>query len=293
MRPRLGPNDHVVRLPDGRILGYAQIGDPNGVALINCHGGLTCRLDIASAASSARRAGICIISPDRPGIGLSTRQRGRSIVDWAHDVEALADQLQLDRFLVIGWSFGGPYAAAVAARLPERTSAAALVAGGVPLTWPCATKGFENRTDAMLFRLSKALPPLAATAIRTSGEIAALSPRLWLRFASREMVAADVQAIKRDGAQQFADSIAEGLRRPGGAIDDYLAYARPWGFEYEHIMVPVDVWQGEEDTLVPATWSEEASRRLPKATLTLVPGCGHFVARDNWDGIFSGLLRRL
>ena len=66
-----GPDDHVARLQDGRIIGYAQYGDPNGFPVVNAYGGLACRLDVKAAGLIADQAGIRLISPDRPGIGLS------------------------------------------------------------------------------------------------------------------------------------------------------------------------------------------------------------------------------
>ena len=53
------PEDHeclTVRLRDGRTVAYAQYGAPDGVVIVNAHGGLACRLDVASA-DNASRAG--------------------------------------------------------------------------------------------------------------------------------------------------------------------------------------------------------------------------------------------
>ena len=61
--------DHVIRLRDGRTLGFAQYGDPAGFAVVNAHGGLACRLDVAQADAVASAIGIRLVSPDRPGIG--------------------------------------------------------------------------------------------------------------------------------------------------------------------------------------------------------------------------------
>ena len=67
--------DRFVRLRDGRRLGFTEYGDPAGFPVVNCHGGLACRLDVAAADGVARDASIRLISPDRPGIGLSIRDR--------------------------------------------------------------------------------------------------------------------------------------------------------------------------------------------------------------------------
>ena len=59
-------DERVVRLPDGRSLGYAQYGDPNGFPIVNAHGCLACRLDVAAAAPVANQVGVPLISPERP-----------------------------------------------------------------------------------------------------------------------------------------------------------------------------------------------------------------------------------
>jgi pimeloyl-ACP methyl ester carboxylesterase len=71
------------------------------------HGGLVCRLDASPVDDAARVLGVRIISPDRPGVGLSDRSAGRSTFDWARDVEELLDRLGVERFACSGWSMGG------------------------------------------------------------------------------------------------------------------------------------------------------------------------------------------
>ena len=126
------PDDHVAGLTAGRVIGYAQYGDPNGFPVVNAHGGLACRLDVAVAAPIADQVGIRLISPDRPGIGLSDPLPGRTILDWAHDIGELLDQIDVDRFAVMGWSMGGQYSAAPG----HRVTRVAIVAGALPLTDP-------------------------------------------------------------------------------------------------------------------------------------------------------------
>ena len=39
----------IVRLRDGRLMGFAQYGSLDGFPIVNAHGGLACRLDVAAA----------------------------------------------------------------------------------------------------------------------------------------------------------------------------------------------------------------------------------------------------
>ena len=69
----------AVTLPDGRTLAYEEYGDPDGRPVLSFHGGLSSRLDAAPADQAALTLGVRIVSPDRPGMGLSTYQPGRRL----------------------------------------------------------------------------------------------------------------------------------------------------------------------------------------------------------------------
>ena len=72
--------NNQVELDDGRKLGYSEFGDLNGFPVINNHGGCLCRLDIEPADDISKELGIRIISPDRPGIGLSDPKADRGLL---------------------------------------------------------------------------------------------------------------------------------------------------------------------------------------------------------------------
>src|SRR6266536_1812907 len=108
-------------------LAYTHYGDPNGQPVMYFHGWPGSRLEAELVSGEARTAGALVIAVDRPGMGGSDFQRGRRLLDWADDVVALADALQLERFAVLGVSGGGPYALACAHAIPQRVSAAATV----------------------------------------------------------------------------------------------------------------------------------------------------------------------
>lgn len=284
-----GSLDLVLDLPGGRRIAYADLGDPAGHPVLSCHGGLTCRLDVVPAHAAARRAGVRIVSPDRPGVGRSDRLPGRTVGGWVDDATVVADRLGLAHFSVLGWSMGGPYALACAALMADRVRAAVVVAGGVPLDWPCAGGTFADRLDARLLRLARERPGTAELVVAASRGLAQ-DPAAWLDTARRTMPAVDVAAVERAGVDSYTRAVAEGLADPGGVVDEYLAYDAPWGFRHEDVGRPVRLWQGTEDTVVPLSWSEAAAARLPRAELRVVEGAGHLVALDHWEGILDDVL---
>jgi pimeloyl-ACP methyl ester carboxylesterase len=281
--------DRIVRLLDGRSVSYAQYGTPDGFPIVNAHGGLACRLDVAAADSVATAAGIRLISPDRPGVGRSDPQPGRTVDDWARDVARLLDLIDVDRFAVMGWSMGGQYAAAVGYALPGRVTRVAIIAGALPLTEPGVFDQLPTM-DRVLTRASVRAPWLAAQWFRIMGFAAGATPTLYGRLAARELGPADGAVLRDEGYELFARMTREALRQPAGAVEEYRAWMRPWGFVPEELTVGVDVWAGTDDELVNESWSHRLAARIPNATLNIRDG-GHFMAHLHYREIFEVLRR--
>src|SRR5450631_4216461 len=118
---------------DGRVLCFAEWGDPAGFPVFSLHGTPGGRLNRHPDESKYAVAGARVITYDRPGYGSSGREQGRSVVDCVHDVAAIADALGIERFAVTGGSGGGPHSLAVAARLGSRVTRARSVVGVAPI----------------------------------------------------------------------------------------------------------------------------------------------------------------
>jgi pimeloyl-ACP methyl ester carboxylesterase len=263
-----------VTLPDGRELAYEEYGDPDGDPVLSFHGGLSSRLDAAPAHQAALDLGIRLLSPDRPGIGRSTFLPGRRLLDWPADVAALTDALGIDRFAVMGWSCGGPYAAVCGARMSDRITAVGLLSSAVPFELVGTTKGLA-RDDRILLFLVRRAPRLAATLLRvTIGEASEM--RLY-REIRRSFPAVDRAALAERGSIVDAVAFVKESMRQGaeGCLQDYRVFGSPWGFDLSEVTVPVQIWEGEEDDSGPPEYRELLLRHLPQAQLSLVPGEGH------------------
>jgi pimeloyl-ACP methyl ester carboxylesterase len=129
-------NDEEQRLTlsvgEGRVLDVAITGPVREWTMI-FHGGTpSAPLTYKPFSRDAAERGIRLVQYARPGYCASTRQPGRTVADCAADVAAIADHLGAERFLVSGWSGGGPHALATAALLPDRVAATATVAAVAP-----------------------------------------------------------------------------------------------------------------------------------------------------------------
>ena len=129
------PASATVRSPDGRRVGYAVWGDPaSGLpVIVHCHGTPGSRIPMYPVEMPE---GFVHVVLDRPGYGLSDPQPGRSMASHPADVATVADELNVSRFSVFGWSGGAAPALAVAAGLPDRVGRAVVGAGRAPVDSP-------------------------------------------------------------------------------------------------------------------------------------------------------------
>ena len=101
MIPAVG-REGTAKAPDGRTLAYVERGAADGVPVLVNHGTPGSRLSRHPEKELYERHGVRMIAYDRPGYGLSDPNPGRSVADAAADIAAIADELGLDRFAVVG-----------------------------------------------------------------------------------------------------------------------------------------------------------------------------------------------
>lgn len=71
----------TIVLKDGRTLGYADFGNPNGKPVFYFNGYPGSRLEAKAGEKGIEKSGIRVISIDRPGIGLSDPKPKRTLLD--------------------------------------------------------------------------------------------------------------------------------------------------------------------------------------------------------------------
>jgi pimeloyl-ACP methyl ester carboxylesterase len=270
----------TVRAQDGRQLGALIAGPPDGLPLLLHTGTPSGLVEWPAMTQAAAGRGLRLILYSRPGYGGSTPLPGRSVADAAADSAAILDQLGAGRFVTAGWSGGGPHALAAAALLADRCAAAATIAGVAPraedgLDW-LAGMGPENVEEftaalAGQEQLTRYLESAAdqlrsVTAQQVADSLGGL------------VSAADLAALTGDFAGYlaacFRAAVSAGV---AGWRDDDLAFVRDWGFAVEAAgrTVPVSVWQGDADRMVPFAHGRWLAERIPGAAARLLPGDGH------------------
>ena len=264
----------TLSLKDGRIISYAEYGDPQGLPMIGFHGMPGSRLFMKAFGNTAQAAGVRLIAPERPGYGYSSADPGGTLLGYTDDVESLADALNLERFVVLGASGGGPYAQACAYRLPQRLRLAAMISSTGPFYWPGSMSGMAS-VNRRIFTLGRIAPGLVGfllpLLIRSSlpsmnkHVLAGTSPNPSLGPKVFAIIAADQAEVIRSGGK--------------GIVYDMKNYWRPWKINFGEIKLKFMIWHGEADDLAPSASVRHVASLLPNCTATFFPGEGH---ADAW-----------
>jgi pimeloyl-ACP methyl ester carboxylesterase len=286
-----------VRTPDGRTLEVVEAGAPDGPVVVAHHGTPGSGRFYRTEVESARERGLRLVTYSRPGYAGSEPNRDRDIASAAADVAAILDALGVERFATYGTSGGGPHALACAALLSDRCVAASTLAGVGPADAPgldfMAGMGEGNVAEFGAAREGR--DALTEFCRADAAGLAQATPEQLADAFRPHLSDVDAEALTGELAEHLLQSIVEGLR-PGveGWVDDDFAFLAPWGFDVGAIEVPVLVWQGEQDLMVPAPHAAWLREHVAGAQGETLPGEGHLTVFVNRVGdVHAWLAERL
>ena len=273
-------NETLVQLENGAVVAFQEYGDPNGAPVVFCHGWPSSCTMAQLTDDPARELGVRIIAPDRPGISGSSLQPDRKLADWPSIMERVLDHLAIDEFRALAISGGAPYAYAMAAAMPKRVRAIAIVCGAIPMA-DLADAGGLLPLYRWMLGLYRSRPRLLRQLFSLARPILALRPPVRLRPLLLKMLMlrpSDAESL-RDAAA--FEAIFESQRRAWrgtaeGVMMDAQVYAQPWGFSLEDIHVSVRLWHGTQDRAFSVRLAEEVAARLPNCKARFIDDAGHY-----------------
>ena len=279
---------HRIKLQDGRLLGYAEYGSPEGTPVFYFHGFPSSRLDwqLINDDSLLLESSVRLIAPDRPGYGLSDHQPGRKIMDWPQDVIELANALQIDTFAVLGISGGGPYAACCAYEIHDRLLKCGVVCGMGPADAPGMKDGASWSIPGMFFIKRQVMLRLTSLGIKRD-------PDQFMSKSKEVFSEPDRELLEQpELAGYFIDGMREAFRQgTRGANHEAGLYTRPWGFSLEEIAAEVHLWHGEQDNNVPISVGRYVAGLIPNCQATFLRDEGHLtLPRSHLSNILSALV---
>ncbi|MGZ6545005.1 MAG: alpha/beta fold hydrolase [Actinomycetota bacterium] len=262
----------------GRSLDVRVAGPEDGVVLVAHHGTPSTGRPFRPYVEAGAERGLRLVTYTRPGYAGSTRNVGRSVADCAADTARVVDHLGADRFYTMGQPGGGPHALACAALLPDRVIACATTAGvgpfdadGLDFLAGMAQENIDELGAAVEsaealeeFLLIDAEKLRRATASDLSEALGGLVSPVDVR--------ALTGAFATHAIEMLHESVSTGI---WGWFDDDMAFVRPWGFDVAAITVPVTVWQGAQDRMVPFAHGEWLAAHVAGAKARLSDDEGH------------------
>src|SRR5215212_2690686 len=189
-----------------------------------------------------------LIIPDLRGFGgSSTVDSFYAMEDFASDIAALLDHLEIQKAAIAGHSMGGYIALAFARLYPERVSGLGLVASQV-LADP------EERKQGRYKSAAEVADKGIASVVETMTPKFTSDPQL----------------------QEFARKSMEG-QQPAAYIGALKAMAERVDSTplLSSLAVPIVVVHGDEDQLIPIDRAREVKAAIPKAHLVEISGAGH------------------
>lgn len=275
--------NQTMLLRDGRTLGYAEYGKSDGKPLLYFHGHPGARYEAGFLAEAAAKHGVRLIGVDRPGLGLSSYKPGRHFLDWPDDVLELADHLKIDRFAVVGFSGGGPYALACAYKIPERLTACGVVSG-------------VGRSGRFISFLARWMPwvmlPITKRFFANEEKARAVMAKFTGKWAEPDRKVFERPNVADAMVASLVESYRQGTK--GAAYDGTLIGARTWDFQLEDVAFEnIHLWHGEADDQIAVTQARESAKRLPHCQATFYPNDGHIsTIADHADEIVTALANK-
>lgn len=305
-------HDATFRLPDGRLLGYAEYGSPRGTPIFVLHGFPSSRLEVSPLAAIGTRRNMRLIALDRPGFGLSSPHKDRTIIDFAHDIAAFAQAMDIPRYAVAGFSGGGPYALACAHVLPRRNvGAVGLFASGPP--WEGGMAKLMSRPRRVMRWTAVHWPwGLQALLGGVMGTLRWVSATRFVKRKTEEWLEEmDEARKKRDEGKSneqqkdkrtvserrevlfriMDEPFAQGARAT--AEEARLLSDPDWGFALEDVQYgpAVRIWHGTKDSNAPIEAIRYLADKVPNAVLTEFEGETHYTVGPHIEGALEELVQ--
>lgn len=223
-----------------------------------------------------------LIAVDRPGFGASEHDPKRTHLSFAKDLQELLNYLKMDEAHLLAVSGGSPYAFATAQLLGPRALSLNVVGGLGPLAEGAFLEEmkaiakwglkFSSQSDLVAVSLMTALQALITRREQKP------SIDKGFKFLLRGLPAADKEFIMNDELRaKFRASMKHSfLNGPKGSAKDLQLMTQDWGVDFKSIKLPVRLWHGALDTIVPARHSIDLAARIPQAELRVLENEGHY-----------------
>ncbi len=199
-------------------------------------------------AESRRQGPLETVLVDLSGHGKSGGAGRNSIEEYALDIVALLDALEIDRTIVLGHSMGGAIAQQLALVHAERVEAIVLLGTGARLPVnPALITGMENDPMSTIDKLVR---------------------WMWSNDAAAELRQQSEETMRATAARVLRDDFI--------ACDKFDLARR-----LAEITVPTLIIAGELDRMTPLALSQELANGITDSRLVVIPAAGHMMLLEH------------
>jgi pimeloyl-ACP methyl ester carboxylesterase len=288
MLPLTDREKQTITLSDGRILGFAEYGKPNGYPVLYFHGFPGSRMEGKFFEEGLQQTNLRFICTDRPGIGLSSIQSNRTLHDWAKDIQELVRHLNISKYALFGLSGGVPYALACAYYgNPANVVFSLLISGIAPIKNQVK---YFSRVFRIGLWLAKNFPNFLAWIIKKL-----LAKQFQTPEKSMKNIIKHINDLRPEDKALFSDErlipIFAGdyfhafIQGSKGSTQDLHIYSKPWGFDLKKIStdIPIYIAHGMRDQTIPIEMSQYLEAQFPHSVVQYYQDEAHF------SGVFHHL----
>lgn len=287
--------DLELRVAGGRRLSVRVVGPRDGTLVVFHNGTPGSRYLFEGYFEACAERNLRLACYPRPGYDGSDRMPGRLMADGAADTAAVADALGADRFHVMGHSGGGAPALSDAAQLRSRVISAAALSGLAPrsaegLDWRAGTEDVNGAEFAAIEAGDDALRRYLE---QLADEFREIEMGSQLRAVFKESLCqADMDSLTGRFLEYQVASCGRAVQGGiWGWFDDDKAMWGDWGFDLAQISVPVSIWQGGKDGVVPAVHGRWLANHVPGARFHLLSEDGHLsILEQHFAAILDELI---
>ncbi len=271
--------DNTIILSDRRVLGYAAYGDSLGFPVIYFHGGQESRLSSMFMDSTAKKFNIRIISPDRPGIGISTFQAKRQFLDWGNDIRQLADSLGLNKYSVFGMSGGAPHVLACVLTDSLSIVNASIISGASPYNYKGTLKGMWLPVKIIHWLASWSNDKQLRKFIQSDFESLFNKPEKRIIQFQKYLPKPDKRLMINhpEYGWEFIEGSKESYKQGIEAVvQEWKLYVSDWNMKLNTIQFPITLWYGSMDRMAPVSRGNYYKSQLFNSKLKIIDDEGHF-----------------
>ena len=212
---------------------------------------------------------------DRPGYGLSSKNKKLGYRHFASDIKELAEHLNLTSFYLEGVSGGAPWALATAVALKDNVKGVVLVSPIGPLTPEVYRQ--TSKVHQRVYSVAKKYPFLMRVNIACISYILKHHPDWYLEKSKAKMSASDLRDIEIEATREILRGIFKRATRKTsfGMYQDVVNQANEYDFQLSGIDCPVVIFQGDDDLSTPAEVGEFYKKSIKRCVLHRIPDAGH------------------